>query len=237
MIGSRRIEAEWLDLLPADDPRAIRSRRDLRRVNLFMLQAGIMRRLLMRHAADMKPRTLLELGCGDGAFMLRLARGLAPHWPDVTVTLLDRQDIVTEEIAAGFRALGWQAKTVTADVFAFLERGMSAKADIVTCNLFIHHFTDPQLVRLFGRLAEFATLFVACEPQRSSFARAGCRLLWAIGCNDVSRHDAAASVRAGFSGHELSALWPKGQGWRLVEGEAWPFSHTFVARRTAAASS
>ena len=67
----------------------------------------------------------------------------------------------------------------------------------------------------------------------SAFALAGCRFLWAIGCNDVSRHDAVASVRAGFSGRELCALWPGGRGWQLSEGSAWPFSHTFVARRPA----
>ena len=77
---------------------------------------------------------------------------------------------------------------------------------------------------------------MACEPRRSAFALAGCRFLWAIGCNDVSRHDAVTSVRAGFSGRELSALWPEGREWQLVEGEAWPFSHTFVAHRAAAAS-
>ena len=128
MGAPRRLEAEWLDLLPADDPRAIRSRRDLRRVNLFMLQAGIMRRLLMRYAGDAKPRSLLELGCGDGTFMLRLARRLAPRWPDVTVTLLDRQSIVSEETKAAFRALGWHPRTVTADVFAFLEQGARGRS-------------------------------------------------------------------------------------------------------------
>jgi hypothetical protein len=51
-----------------------------------------------------------------------------------------------------------------------------------------------------------------------------------IGCNAVTRHDAAASVRAGFAGRELSALWPARPGWRLREGRAGLFSHLFVAR-------
>ena len=64
----------------------------------------------MRYAGDAKPRSLLELGCGDGTFMLRLARRLAPRWPDVTVTLLDRQSIVSEKTKAAFRALGWHPR-------------------------------------------------------------------------------------------------------------------------------
>jgi hypothetical protein len=62
-------------------------------------------------------------------------------------------------------------------------------------------------------------------------ASAGSRLLWAIGCNHVTLHDAAASVRAGFRGQELLALWPHSSGWDLQEHAAGLFSHSFVARR------
>jgi hypothetical protein len=41
------------------------------------------------------------------------------------------------------------------------------------------------------------------------------------------------SVRAGFSGNELSALWPADGGWQLTERRAGHFSHLFIARRTA----
>src|SRR5262245_27301775 len=39
--NSRRVEPEWLDGLPATDPGAIRSRRDLRRLNRIMGHVGI----------------------------------------------------------------------------------------------------------------------------------------------------------------------------------------------------
>ena len=41
MAMARRLEAEWLDVLPASDPRAARSRRDLVRVNALMGNARI----------------------------------------------------------------------------------------------------------------------------------------------------------------------------------------------------
>jgi hypothetical protein len=74
-------------------------------------------------------------------------------------------------------------------------------------------------------------LFIACEPRRSAPALAASRLVGLIGCNGVTRHDAVASVRAGFTGSELSALWPAGPGWKLHEGAAGLFSHRFMARR------
>jgi hypothetical protein len=74
-------------------------------------------------------------------------------------------------------------------------------------------------------------LFVACEPRRSPSALIASYLVVAIGCNDVSRHDAVVSVRAGFSNHELSKLWPANGHWTLQERAALPFTHCFAACR------
>jgi hypothetical protein len=54
--------------------------------------------------------------------------------------------------------------------------------------------------------------------------------VFALGANDVTRHDAVASVRAGFRGRELCGLWPKSApGWRLGEHGVFPFTHLFHA--------
>ena len=134
----RSVTPEWLDRLPAHDERAMRSRRDLRRINGWMLQPGNMARGLLTHCEC--PRTILDIGSGDGTFMLQVARRLAPHWPDVTVVLLDRQDIVSGKTRQGFAALGWRLDTVCADVFAFFAAPHPPRVDIVTANLFLHHF-------------------------------------------------------------------------------------------------
>jgi hypothetical protein len=120
---------------------------------------------------------------------------------------------------------------VTADVFACIEGECAASIDVVTANLFLHHFSAPDLARLFSRIAQLTRLFVGCEPRRSALALGGSRMLWAVGCNEVSRHDAVASVRAGFAGNELSALWPRDGRWQLAERPAGLFSHSFVALR------
>jgi hypothetical protein len=57
------------------------------------------------------------------------------------------------------------------------------------------------------------------------------RLLWALGCNDVTIHDAIASARAGFAGSELSALWPNRGQWELHEPASALLNHCFSARR------
>jgi hypothetical protein len=228
----RQVETEWLDELRPDDPRALRSRRDLRRVNAWMLQAGIMAKALRDHCDP--PRSLVDLGAGDGAFTLRVARKLGARWRGVRATLVDRQDIVSEPTRAAFRALQWDVEVVAADAGDFLAR-LGAPVDVITANLFMHHFATEPLTRLLARVAARAQIFVACEPRRSPLALGASRMLWAIGCNDVSRHDAVASVRAGFTGREMSAAWPPHDAWVLDERPARLFSHCFVARRARAA--
>lgn len=223
----RRLETELLDILPADDPDAVHSRRDLKLLNAVMLHPALMARRMRRYAI-VAPKRIVELGAGDGSLMLRLARRLAPHWPGVSTVLVDQQNIVAPETREAIAKLGWRQQQITQDVFDYLAR--AEPADIIIANLFLHHFKPPQLAEIFARSAALAPLFIALEPRRSRLPLIGSRLIFLLGCNHVSRHDAAASVRAGFRDRELSALWPDQRGWTLREGPA-ALSHGFTAQK------
>lgn len=219
----RALTPELLDILPADDPRAIRSRRDLVLINRIMRQPAIMARALREFPP---PRTLADLGGGDGRLLLSVARRLAKDWRDVRVLICDRQDIVMPQTRAAFQALGWQCEVHTGDVLQSLPR-----ADIIIANLFLHHFDDAALARLLTKIAASADRFAACEPRRGSFPRAAAHLVGLLGCNDVTRHDAVVSVEAGFRGQELSKHWPENKRWSLDERSAFPFTHVLRAQR------
>ncbi len=219
----RALVPELLDLLAPDDPRAIASRRDLARINWVMRQPQIVAQALAGFPA---PASLADLGGGDGRFLLQVAKRMASRWPGVKALILDRQDIVSARTRAGFESLGWSCESVAGDVFDTLPR---IRPDIAIANLFLHHFDDAALTKLLAAVAAGAGGFVACEPSRSAFALLGARLVFALGANDVTRHDAVASVRAGFTGRELSALWPAGEQWRIGEDGVFPFSHLFAA--------
>ena len=226
----RVLEPETLDHLAPDDPVAQRSRRDLRRVNAWMGNGSIIARALRDSANGAVPGQILELGAGDGQLLLRVAQTLAPLWPNVEVTLLDRQPLVEAMTFAEYTALGWKAEARVVDVSDWIaERGRPV--DIVIANLFLHHFPVEQLTELFGALAERARLFVALDPRRGAWPLFCSRLLGIIRCNAVTRHDARVSVHAGFAATELSSVWPQSGEWVLNERSAGLFSHLFVARR------
>ncbi|MCB9898587.1 MAG: class I SAM-dependent methyltransferase [Planctomycetes bacterium] len=223
----REVRPELLDELPADDPRAVRSRRDLRRVNAWMGHARLLARMV-RENGGASAATILELGSGDGRLALSLARGV-PFAHGAELVLLDRAPVVEVETLAAFAALGVHAHLVADEMRAFLSRD-GRIFDLVLCNLVLHHFDDAPLAALFAAAARRARTIVALEPRRSLAGRLGSRMLGLIGCNGVTRHDARVSVAAGFRERELSALWPRDAGRVLREGPAGAFSHAFVAR-------
>ena len=227
----RCVEPEILDRISADNPDAIRSRSDLRRVNGLMGHAGILGRALQSCTGQELPRRIVELGAGDGTFMLGLARRLARRGHTAEVQLVDQFNIVSAETLRAFAALGWRAEAIQADVFDWLAEPMTARTELLVANLVLHHFLPGRLRELFRLAAERTNLFVACEPRRSPLALNAARLLGLIGCNAVTRHDAVVSIRAGFSGREISAEWPAGEGWQLAERPAGLFSHCFIAAR------
>jgi hypothetical protein len=222
---NRIVQPEILDTLSPDDSRAIHSRRDLRRVNAWMRNHSIMADALKNNFNNRVPKKITELGAGDGNFLLQVARKI--NLPNINATLLDLQKNVSTQTLKAFSKLGWHAETVVADVFGWPQ----SSEEIVIANLFLHHFENERLAELLGIISEHAKLFVALEPSRAPAPLFFSRLLWAIGCNDVTRHDATVSVRAGFSGEELSALWPDKKNWRLTERRAGLFSHLFIAQK------
>lgn len=219
----RVVEPEWLDELPSEEPRAIHSRADLRRLNWLMNHAGILARELSFIA---RPRRVLDLGGGDGAFALRLLK--ATGWRGCEFVIVDRNPVLSPQLKEDFAVRNCSVSSLRCDVMDSLDS--AGQADIIFANLVLHHFEDADLKRLFQAVGMLTNIFLACEPRRSRFALLASRCVALVGCNAVTRHDAVISVRAGFEDEEVSRLWPT-DGWNVQERAAGLFSHLFVARK------
>lgn len=235
MLKPRVLTPEWLDTLAADDPCARRARGDLRRINRLMGASPLLARSLDALLARTPGAPLIELGAGDGSQAWHLAQRLSARWPKLTLGLLDLHPMVSDAKRRGFDALGWDVQVIQADALEWLTwapptAGTTARP-IVFANLFVHHFEGARLHALLAGIAGRAQAFVCLEPRRSTTALLGSHLLGVVGCGAVTRHDAVASVRAGFAAQELSSCWPSPGGWLLRETTAGLFSHRFTAER------
>jgi hypothetical protein len=225
---TRRLTPELLDELPWDAPDARASRRDLFVLNAIMGHRRAWRSWLRNEFGNEPPRVLAELGAGDGAATAETLLAAFPKANGARLILVDRQPCVA---AATIRALergGWDVCVEAADVFEWLEG--TCQADTIRANLFLHHFDDAMLARLFALASRVTQRFAAIEPRRSFAGLLGVAALPLMDANPVTLHDARVSVEAGFRDRELSALWPR-DGWRCEERRAFPFSHWFCARR------
>jgi len=224
----RSVSPELLDELPANDPRAIRSRKDLLRLNMIMGHARVISRSLLQAGAGKRFDQLVDLGAGDGRFALRVARHLAPKSGPMRIVLVDRLNLVSEQTRRDFTAIGWASENVTGDVFKWLLSFEASRPSGIFANLFLHHFTDVQLQTILRHVAEHSVCLIACDPRRSFPVLIASRLLGFIGCNSVTRQDAILSVKAGFKGSDLSPLWPELKQREILEREVGPFSHLFA---------
>ena len=198
----RVVTPEILDTLSTTDPRARRSRWDLRIVDLFMGNSRWIIRCILRAPHQTR---VVEIGAGDG----RLSALLRKLRPDLRITGLD----LAERPGNLDAEIDWKQ----GDFFKTLP---DFRGGICIGSLVLHHFKNSELAQLGERLSQFDRLFF-CEPLRSRLP------LWmsmfaSPFAGEVTRHDMPASIRAGFRPGELPAILNFDPGhWASRESANW----------------
>lgn len=212
-MDERLLVPELLDSMDPSDPRAIRSRRDLRLINLFLGNERWIANQCRQHARQVGGIT--ELGAGDGRLSKRLHRAL----PHATVTGLDYRD----RPACLPSLIAW----IEGD---FLETLEDSAGDACVGNLILHHFDSEGLRILGSRLRRFS-LLVFCEPLRKRLPMTLARMALPF-AGEVTRHDMPASIRAGFHRGELPSLLGLDPTlWNVEEKESGRGSLRLIASR------
>lgn len=208
-LGKRVVHPEILDGLAAEDPAALRSRRDLRLINATMGNFRWVERQVDRLPAG---ASVVEIGAGEGILSRRLAR----RFPKKTLAAVDLAP--TPSCLTG---VDWRQ----GDLFQILPE---ISSDVVLGVMILHHFSAAQLAELGRGLGKFSVICF-CEPRRACLPLVWGGLLWPF-IGAVTRHDMPVSVRAGFRPGELAGLLGL-EKWRIEESVDWRGSLRLVAWR------
>jgi hypothetical protein len=200
----RTVIPEILDHLAADDPEALRSRRDLRRINNLMGNERWVCRTAQRFP-DKANQGIVEIGAGDGMLCQRLA------------TLFSQAPIAAYDLAPRPSSLNARVAWHRGDIF---QTEAHTQGGILIANLFLHHFEKPGLLEL-GRWMQNFDILIFNEPDRAELPHL---LGWLIHpwINRVTRHDMHVSISAGFThGEVTSALGLESPPWQIRETSTW----------------
>ncbi|HAB17905.1 MAG TPA: hypothetical protein PLX89_05390 [Verrucomicrobiota bacterium] len=229
----RVVQPELLDTLSPDDKDALRSRRDLRRINRIM---GHYRRWpkLLESLLPLDRRTpwrVVELGAGDAVLSAEVWRRLPGPPPGSQLFLVDQHHVVADQSIAALTGLGWSVELHTSEALDWLKHLTGPEVTLIYANLFVHHFDPVRLAELLGQVAQRTKAFGCLEPRRCRRGLLGVGCLRLFVCNAVTQHDARRSVWAGFRDCEIGATWPSSGEWALNESPVGLFSHQFSAAR------
>ena len=184
-IGHERIIVP--ELLDDASPELARDNlRDLVRINRYLGGHAILRRIMADFARPQDCFSMLDVGAASGDMGAVLLRS----YPRATVTSLDRKCVHLENAAH---------PKLAAD--AFLLPFAARSFDFVFSSLFLHHFTDDQVVELFRNFHTVARRAVlAIDLERGPLAyRFIPATKWLFGWHDISLYDGPVSVRAASS--------------------------------------
>ncbi len=189
--GGRILERELLDDAP--DGEAHQNLRQLAWLNRWFGGHRVLRHSLSQLYTPQDAFTLLDVGAASGDH----AGAIHRRFPHARVTCLDWK----------LRNLR-QAPPPRVQADAFALPFSPAAFDVVHCALFLHHFTNPQIVQLLRNMAHCARRAVVVQdlerhPLAYYFLPA---TQWLFGWNRLMVHDGAISVEAAFHPSELAAL-------------------------------
>jgi SAM-dependent methyltransferase len=191
VLSERCLVPEMLDHAPSDVARA--SLRDLARINRYLGGYYVLRQLFGGIAKPEEGFSVLDIGAASGDMGAAIRR----RYPRAQVTSLDyKRDHLAD--ASDPKVVG----------DAFLLPFRPASFDFVFSSLFLHHFTNDQVVELFRGfrcLARRAVLAIDLDrgPLAYYFLP---NTRWLFRWHDITVSDGQISVAAAFRREELRAL-------------------------------
>jgi 2-polyprenyl-3-methyl-5-hydroxy-6-metoxy-1,4-benzoquinol methylase len=184
---------------------------------------------VIRKHPDKKHWKIADLGCGSGHLMLEMSKVLRRHNNTGEFTGFDANPFIVsyaQNHCATEPSIRIACSNVLTDPFPEVY-------DIVHASLFLHHFTEEELIQLLIELKRHTTTaLVINDLHRHPVAYYAIKWLTRLFSNSyLVKNDAALSVAKGFKKSEWIALLQRAGYQRYSIRWVWAFRHQLIIYR------
>lgn len=160
---------------------------------------------LLKKVPDSKPITIVDVGCGNGDMLRKLADFGYKNNLNLELIGIDANSFTinyANHLSRNYSNISYRCEDIFDKSFREL------KYDIVLCTLTLHHFKNNEIIEILSLFNASSKLgFVINDLHRSIIAyRLFQVICFVFGLNEMSRKDGLTSILRGFKKQELIAF-------------------------------
>ena len=169
---------------------------------------------LWKNVAKEKQISIVDLGCGSGEMLRLIAHIAIKQGRKVMLTGVDANPTMARyakehTTSLTKKCLGIEVKFEATNIFS--EEFRQRKFDVILCTLFLHHFTEEELIGIFTSLKQQTKLgIIINDIHRHPLAYYSIKLLtFLFSRSSMVKFDAPLSVLRAFKKPELESMLAK----------------------------
>lgn len=204
----RSTEDEILDNFDIQGPEVELMLKDLKTVNTVLGGHGVTLRgiaTLLNDFSKEKTITIVDIGCGDGEMLRKIAAFEKKHSYTFNLIGIDGNEHIikiAKEKSKAYHNMSFKVKNI------FSEEATVPNYDIALCTLFLHHFKNEAIIAILKKLSTEAKVGVIVNDlHRSRLAFWLFKIFSSIFIKSkIAKHDGLVSVARGFKRKELQKI-------------------------------
>lgn len=229
--SKRKMETEQMDDFTVQGDLLTETLDQLARINRYLggnqVTMNGLKKILKGHPTD-KPLTIVDMGCGNGDLLRCIAEYGKKVGYDFRLIGIDANAhtvAYARKLSGNYKELSFQQLDVFSEEFQKLEY------DLVLATLFLHHFSEEEIVTLLQSVMKTATVgMVVNDLHRNALAYFLFRLLGLFIRNPMTREDGLISIRKAFKREDLENMSKNMNAKSSIQWK-WAFRYQWIIKK------